>query len=144
MANHKLASHIADASFYKFKSLLENKAKIYGGVVEKDAGDEVSSSPRVVRSVSQWFPSSKLYSQCQRKKTDLKLKDRLYICDSPFCQLICRDLNSALNLANVPKSFITTRVGSTRINARGHRSADTYDLKREKNTLCETIFIASV
>ena len=120
MANKKLAFHIQDASFYKFKTLLENKAKIYGGVVE---------------SVSQWYPSSKLCSQCQRTKRDLKLSDRIYRCDSPFCQAIDRDLNSAINLEDAPLNKITTRVGSTRINACGHSSADTYGSKQEANTI---------
>ena len=48
MKNHKLAFHFADASFYKFKTLLENKAQIYGGIVE---------------SVDTFYPSSKLCSQ---------------------------------------------------------------------------------
>ncbi len=102
MANKKLAFHVADASFYKFKSLLEAKAISHGCIVE---------------SVDMWYPSSKLCNQCQRKKTDLKLKDRIYRCDSPFCQPICRDLNSSINLKNAPLNKITARVGSTRSNA---------------------------
>ena len=111
MANKKLAFHIADASFYKFKTLLENKAKVHGGVVE---------------SVDTWYPSSKLCSQCQRKKTDLRLSDRIYRCDSPFCTCFDRDLNSAINLENAPSNKITSRVGSIRTeyyessNACGH------------------------
>jgi putative transposase len=60
MQNKKLAFHFADASFYKFKTLLQNKALTHGGIVE---------------SVDIFYPSSKLCSQCQRKKSDLKLKD---------------------------------------------------------------------
>ena len=60
MANSKLSLYVADASFYKFKVLLENKAKTHGGIVE---------------SVDMWYPSSKLYSSCGNKKNDLKLKD---------------------------------------------------------------------
>ena len=118
MANNKLAFHIADASFYKFKILLENKAKTHGGIVE---------------SVSQWYPSSKVCSQCQRKKNGLSLSDRIYRCNSPFCQPIDRDLNSSINLKNAPPKVITNRVGSTRIDARGHDTADGRGLKREKN-----------
>ena len=98
MAGSKLAFHLADASFYKFKSLLENKAKTHGGIVE---------------SVSQWFPSSKLCSQCHQKKTDLKLKDRIFVC-CRGCKPICRDLNSSINLKDAPDELITGRVGSTR------------------------------
>ncbi len=108
MANSKLAMHIADASFYKFKTLLENKAKSHGGIVE---------------SVDMWYPSSKLCCKCGSKKEDLKLKDRLYKCAR--CNLsICRDLNSALNLALATEEYITNRVGYTRINACGHVSSE--------------------
>lgn len=102
LANKKLAFHVADASFYRFKTLLENKAKTYGGIVE---------------SVDMWYPSSKLCSQCHNKKTDLKLKARLYVCDNPGCKTICRDLNSAINLKIAPLDKIVARVGSTRSNA---------------------------
>lgn len=129
MKNKKLAFHFADASFYKFKTLLENKVLSRGGIVE---------------SVDTFFPSSKLCCQCGKKKTDLKLKERIYVCDSPFCKPICRDLNSSINLANAPAKAIINRVGSTRIDARGHNTADGYGLKREKNIRSETIFIASV
>ena len=108
MANGKLAMHIADASFYKFKSLLENKTKTHGGVVE---------------SVDMWYASSKLCSDCGNKKTDLKLSDRIYRCS--VCKtVLCRDLNSSINLAKVEEENITNRVGYTRINACGHFTAD--------------------
>ena len=99
MQNKKLAFHFADASFYKFKTLLQNKALSHGGIVE---------------SVDMFYPSSKLCSQCGNKKTDLKLKDRIYHCSSPFCQPICRDLNSSLNLANVSPEYIVDKIGSVR------------------------------
>jgi putative transposase len=122
MANRKLAFHIADASFYRFKTLLEQKVLVSGGIVE---------------SVSQWYPSSKLCSKCQTKKPDLKLKDRTFSC---ACGLnICRDLNSSLNLRQAPEDKIVSRVGSIRINACGHSSADTYGspLKQEVNTVVQ-------
>ena len=108
LTNHKLAFHIADASFYKFKSLLEAKAVTHGGIVE---------------SVDTWYPSSKLCSQCGLKKTDLKLNDRIFDC-SAGCKPICRDLNSSLNLAAAPEDKITTRVGSTRSHACGQAVAN--------------------
>ncbi len=108
MANGKLAMHIADASFYKFKTLLLNKADSHGGFVE---------------SVNQWYPSSKLCSNCGNKKSDLKLSDRVYHCQQ--CNLIIdRDLNSAINLKLTAEEHITNRVGSIRINACGHHTAD--------------------
>lgn len=126
MKNKKLAFHFADASFYKFKTLLENKAISHGGIV---------------KSVNTFYPSSKLCFQCGNKKTNLKLQDRIYNCDSPFCQPICRDLNSAKNLQNAPAKAIINRVGSTRLNACGHSSADTYGLKQEKNTIARQFLL---
>lgn len=93
----------------------------------------LSDGKYCVLSVDTFYPSSKLCSQCGKKKKNLTLSDRIYRCDSPFCQLIDRDLNSAINLKNASSKVIINRVGSTRIDARGHRSADTYGLKREKN-----------
>ena len=95
-----------------FRIFLENKAKTHGGLVE---------------SVDTWYPSSKLCCQCQRKKTNLKLSDRIYDCDSPFCKAIDRDLNSAINLENAPLDKIVNRIGSIRINACELSSADTSD-----------------
>lgn len=107
LAYHKLASHVADASFYKFKTLLENKAKTHGCIVE---------------SVDMWYPSSKLCSRCHHKKDKLELKERVYRCE---CGLnICRDLNSSINLAQASEDWITNRVGSTRIYACGQAVAD--------------------
>lgn len=45
----------------------------------------------------QWFASSKLCSHCGHKKTDLKLKDRIYRCDKCGYQSD-RDFNASLNL----------------------------------------------
>ncbi|MEG0386097.1 MAG: transposase, partial [Solibacillus sp.] len=45
-----------------------------------------------------WFASSKTCSSCGQIKSDLKLKDRVYIC---HCGLkMDRDLNASINLAN--------------------------------------------
>ena len=47
--------------------------------------------------VDMFYPSSKLCSGCGCKKTDLKLKDRTYICKN--CGLVIdRDYNAAINL----------------------------------------------
>ena len=108
MANGKLAMHIADASFYKFKTLLQNKVLTHGGNVD---------------SVDQWYPSSKLCSNCGHKKLDLKLSDRVYCCDECGFYLD-RDLNSAINLKLATEEHIINRVGSVRINACGHETAD--------------------
>ncbi len=126
MQNRKLAFHFADASFYKFKTLLQNKALSHGGIVE---------------SVDMFYPSRKLCSQCGNKKTDLKLKDRIYHCSSPFCQPIGRDLNSSINLKDVPLDKIVARVGSTRSNVCLHSSADTCGLKQKVNPIVRQLLL---
>ena len=86
MKNHKLAKHIADASFYEKRRQLEYKAKEKGGIVQ---------------TVDIWFPSSKLCSnsECNYKNVELKLSDRKWIC--PECgQKNERDLNAAINIRN--------------------------------------------
>ncbi len=109
LANHKLAFHIADASFYRFKELLTHKMNIYGGYLE---------------CIDQWYPSSRLCHQCHKKKTDLGLKERLYVCSNPNCQPVCRDYNSAKNLEQAEPEWIINRVGSIRINVCGQVVAD--------------------
>lgn len=47
---------------------------------------------------SQWFPSSKTCSCCGKIKKNLKLSDRIYKCECG--NIIDRDLNAAINLAN--------------------------------------------
>ena len=87
-----------------------------------------------------WYAISKLCSKCGSKKNDLKLKDRVYKCNSCGA-VLCRDLNSSLNLSKVNEENITNRVGSIRINACGHETADGHEKscsarKQEVNTLC--------
>ena len=83
MKNKHLSKAIAQQKLYEFKRQVQYKCKKYGiEFVEADM----------------WFPSSKTCSCCGQIKSDLKLKDRLYICD---CGLkVDRDLNAAINLAN--------------------------------------------
>jgi len=83
MANHKLAGAISDLGFYEFKRQLDYKCKMYG-------------SKLVL--VDQWFPSSKICSNCGNKK-DMPLSVRTYDC--PACGIsIDRDLNASINILN--------------------------------------------
>jgi len=69
---------IVDASFNKFRVLMEYKAN-------------------KVLYVDRYFPSSKLCCRCKTKKLDLKLSDRLYDCKN--CGLLIdRDLNASINI----------------------------------------------
>ena len=66
MANHKLASSIADLGMYEFKRQLTYKSQWYANRVDI---------------IDQWYPSSKKCSNCGHKKETLSLSDRLYFCD---------------------------------------------------------------
>lgn len=83
MKNKHLSKHIQNALFYEFRRQLEYKCSRY-------------SIELVV--AKRFYPSSKTCSYCGSIKSDLKLKDRIYKCDS--CGLEKdRDLNAAENLA---------------------------------------------
>ena len=80
--NHKLAKSIADASWSKFTSMLEYKAKWYGKEVVK---------------IGRFEKSSKTCSNCGWINDSLTLKDRVFSC--PVCGLeIDRDLNAGINI----------------------------------------------
>jgi len=84
MKNRHLAKAVAKQNFYNFRIKLENKCKI---------------SNIELRVVSRFYPSSKTCSCCGYIKKDLKLSDRVYICDDCGFE-IDRDLNASINLAN--------------------------------------------
>ena len=83
MKNRHLSKAIAQQGLYEFKRQIQYKCKKYGiEFVEAD----------------KWFPSSKTCSCCGQIKSDLKLKDRVFVCQCGFT--MDRDLNAAINLAN--------------------------------------------
>ena len=51
-----------------------------------------------------WFPSSKTCSKCGSIKKQLKLSDRVYVCEECGC-IIDRDLNASINLMKYGKSI---------------------------------------
>jgi putative transposase len=79
--NRHLSKAIAGQGFYYFRKWLEYKCKHLG--IE-------------LRIADRFYPSSKACCVCGQIKTDLKLKDRVYICDCG--NQIDRDLNAAVNL----------------------------------------------
>jgi putative transposase len=82
LKNHRLARHIADASFGEIRRQLDYKTGWSGG--------HLTVSDR-------WFPSSKTCSGCGTVKPKLSLRDRTFTCDT--CGLVLdRDLNAAINL----------------------------------------------
>lgn len=82
LKNHKLAKAIQEVGFYRFKSILVDKAFNNG---------------KQVVFVDRFYPSSKICSVCGYKKHDLKLSDREWIC--PQCgEHHDRDINAAMNI----------------------------------------------
>ena len=82
LKNHKLAKAIQEIGFYKFKSILADKAYNNG---------------KQVIFIDRFYPSSKMCSICGNKKSDLKLSDREWIC--PVCgERHDRDINAATNI----------------------------------------------
>lgn len=90
MKNRHLSKAIAQQNFYYFKTKLESKCKQLG--IE-------------LRIVSRFYPSSKMCACCGNIKNDLKLSDRVYICEECGSE-INRDLNAAINLRNAKEYAI--------------------------------------
>jgi putative transposase len=82
LKNHKLAKAISDMGFYELKRQIEYKATLFGNWIS---------------TVSKWFPSSKTCSNCDHKKEELKLYERIYHCEVCGYE-IDRDLNAAINI----------------------------------------------
>ena len=87
MKNRHLSREIAECEFWHFRELLERKCRAYG--IE-------------LRIADRFYASSKICSHCGNVKKDLKLSERVYICDE--CgTVIDRDLNAAVNLRDCKK-----------------------------------------
>jgi putative transposase len=126
LKNHHLAQAIGDVGFYEFRRQLAYKAAWYGCQVLV---------------ASRWEPSSKTCSGCGWEDEDLTLADRTFRCED--CgQALDRDLNAALNLANLANVAKLAGSSSERQNACGEESAglgltaqvQLSPLKREPNT----------
>lgn len=84
MKNKHLSKAVQQQKFYEFTRQMKYKCEWNG--IE-------------FIQVDRFYPSSKTCSCCGNIKKDLKLSDRIYICDK--CGLIIdRDLNASINLAN--------------------------------------------
>jgi len=86
--NQKLAKAVSDASMRQFRTTLEYKQEWAGGDIKL---------------VDRWYPSSKTCSDCGTIKSDLKLSDRIFKCDSCGSQKN-RDYNASVNLKNYTAS----------------------------------------
>lgn len=94
--NHKLAQSISDVSWSKFVDYLIYKTEWQG---------------KNLIQIGRFEPSSKLCSNCGWKNTELKLKDREWICHS--CNILHdRDINAAINIKKF--GLIKAKSGSGR------------------------------
>ena len=82
MKNKRLSKAIQDQKLYEFRRQLEYKCKWNN--IE-------------LRIVDRFYPSSKLCHECGNIKKNLKLSDRIYICEECGC-VLDRDYNASLNL----------------------------------------------
>ena len=82
MKNRHLSKAIQQQKLYEFRRQLEYKCKWNN--IE-------------LRIVDRFYPSSKLCHECGAIKKDLKLSDRVYICEECGC-VLDRDYNASLNL----------------------------------------------
>lgn len=82
LKNRNLAKAIQEIGLFKFRQILEDKAR---------------NNYKKVVLVDRFYPSSKTCSNCGYKKRDLKLNDRFWTC--PKCGMnLDRDLNAAVNI----------------------------------------------
>ena len=82
MKNRHLSKAVSQQKFYEFRVKLTRKCRQHD--IE-------------LRVVDRWYPSSKLCSCCGNSKKDLKLSDRVYVCNE--CGLVMdRDLQASINL----------------------------------------------
>ena len=88
MRNRHLAKAIASQKFYEFRVKFKVKCEVYG--IE-------------LRIADRFYPSSKICHNCGNIKKDLKLSDRIYVCDCGYKE--DRDLNASLNLRDT-KSYV--------------------------------------
>jgi putative transposase len=84
MKNKKLSLAISEVGWYKFKTMLEYKAKWYG---------------KNIQYIGRFEPSSKTCSNCGHVFKELSLKDRLWTCQSCGTHHD-RDVNAAINIKN--------------------------------------------
>ena len=91
LKNHHLAKAMQEIGFYKFRQILEDKAR---------------NNNKQVILIDSFYPSSKTCSNCGYKKRDLKLSDRFWTC--PVCrEYHDRDLNAAVNILHEGERIIS-------------------------------------
>jgi putative transposase len=90
LKNHRLARALSDVGIYEMRRMLEYKSKF---------------RECLLIIADRWFASSKICSQCGLKKNNLKLSDRVFVCENG-CKPINRDWNAAKNLLTYGHDWI--------------------------------------
>ena len=93
LRNHKLSKAIQELGFYKFRTILEQKALMNG---------------KQVIPIDRWYASSKICNICGYKYTNLTLQERHWIC--PQCATYHnRDINASINILHEGEKIIGVR-----------------------------------
>lgn len=94
LKNHNLAKAIQEVGFYRFKQILEDKAR---------------NNYKEVVFVGRFYPSSKTCHKCGYINKELTLNDREWTC--PVCgEHLDRDLNAAMNILLEGERIMRNRV----------------------------------
>ena len=94
LKNHNLAKAIQEVGFYRFKQILEDKAR---------------NNYKEVVFVGRFYPSSKTCHKCGYINNELTLNDREWTC--PVCgEHLDRDLNAAMNILLEGERIMGNRV----------------------------------
>jgi putative transposase len=121
MKNSKLARHISDVGWYEFARQLEYKS--------------VWNAKHYVK-IDRWFASSKICNKCGSKKVDLKLSDRMYVCED--CgNIVDRDFNASKNILAEGLNVLQTTVGHTGSNACGEDKVHVFPVKEKQVVFVE-------
>ena len=88
-SEHDLGKGVMDNGYGMFLNMLEYKLSDRGGKLVK---------------VGRFYPSSKTCSCCGKVKNDLKLSDRIYVCECG--NRMDRDINAAINIRKEGKRIL--------------------------------------
>ena len=118
LKNHCLAKALSDTSMSELHRQITYKAAWRG--VQVVVADR-------------WFPSSKICSSCGKVKAELSLSELEFFCD--FCGVVeDRDLNAAINLANLAGSSPVTACGESSSGVDRKIDVKLDSVKQESNT----------
>lgn len=113
--NHKLAKHIADASWGNFVTLLQYKCDWYGKELVK---------------VNRFYPSSKTCGDCGWINKELKLPDREWTCKS--CGVVHdRDVNASRNILKEGLKIFGQGLSNTKVERKLDVSNNAHSMKPE-------------